>query len=111
MSNILSMPPLFEGENVEELKDQVEKIRQYSKMKRNWENAFQKWSDEMGISDKNYDSYGNCGFGSMCDYCGDNSYGRPCVRALNERCREKHISIDYSDRSNETFKRIWREGK
>ena len=40
----------------------------------------------------------------MCDYCEDNSYGRPCVRALNEMCREKGIAIDYDNRNYED---IW----
>lgn len=61
--------------------------------KRKWENAFQKWSN-----------YICCGYGSMCDWCTDNSYGRPCVRALNAMCREKRIQIDYSDFD---FRKIW----
>jgi hypothetical protein len=40
----------------------------------------------------------------MCDYCKDNSYGRPCVRALNEMCQKERISIDYSKRNYED---IW----
>lgn len=31
----------------------------------------------------------------MCDYCDDNTYGRPCVRALNAMIREKRLKIDY----------------
>jgi len=73
-----------------------------NKEKRNWENAFQRWSDDQ-FKDGRYD-YGACGYGSMCDYCEDNSYGRPCVRALNEMCREKHIAIDYK---NKNFENIW----
>lgn len=34
----------------------------------------------------------------------DNSYGRPCVRALNAMCREKNITIDYE---NYDFEEIW----
>lgn len=70
--------------------------------KRRWENAFQKWSDEQaqdGITPN-----GKCGYGSMCDWCEDNSYGRPCVRALNKMCRERGIKIDYADRD---FEQIW----
>ena len=73
-----------------------------NKAKRNWENAFQRWSNKQ-FQDGRY-SYGTCGYGSMCDYCEDNSYGRPCVRALNEMCREKHITIDYEKRN---FEDIW----
>ena len=75
-------------------------------VKRKWEYAFQKWSDEHGI--ENYgqtEDYGCCGFGSMCDWCTDNSYGKPCVRALNAMCRAKGIKIDYTGRD---FEKVWR---
>lgn len=71
--------------------------------RRRWENAFQKWSDEHGMHDSET-SYGACGYGVMCDYCEDNSYGRPCVRALNKMCREKGILINYSNRD---FTKLW----
>lgn len=77
-------------------------------VKRKWEYAFQKWSNDRGIEAiEHIDSYGCCGYGSMCDWCEDNSYGRPCVRALNKMCREKRLKIDYSDRN---FERLWNEG-
>lgn len=74
-------------------------------VKRKWENAFQKWSDNHGIECNNSLDYGCCGYGSMCDWCEDNSYGRPCVRALNAMCREKRMQIDYSDYN---FEKVWR---
>ena len=74
-------------------------------VKRKWENAFQKWSDNHGIESDNTEDYGCCGYGSMCDWCTDNSYGRPCVRALNAMCREKNIQIDYSSYD---FIKVWR---
>lgn len=75
-------------------------------VKRKWEYAFQKWSDQHGIENhEQTEDYGCCGFGSMCDWCTDNSYGKPCVRALNAMCREKKIKIDYTDRN---FEKIWR---
>lgn len=80
----------------------VPKRNNTDKQKRNWENAFQRWSDK---EFEQPDSYGKCGYGIMCDYCEDNSHGRPCVRALNQMCREKHIEIDYSKRE---FKNIWK---
>ena len=61
--------------------------------KRRWENAFQKWSNKKMLEDS--DHYGACGFGRICDYCADNSYGRPCVRALNEMLRKRRKTIDY----------------
>ena len=44
---------------------------------------------------------GKCGYGSMCDYCSDNTYGRPCVRALNEYLHFAKIKIDYEKLSFE----------
>lgn len=75
------------------------------KQKRRWENGFQKWSDNQGMDDDNTEDYGACGYGSMCDYCEDNSYGRPCVRALNAMLRETGESIDYE---NMSFEDVWR---
>ena len=76
--------------------------RKADNRKRRWENAFQKWSDEE--SQDGYTATGICGYGDMCDWCEDNSYGRPCVRALNAMCREKGIQIDYDDYD---FAKIW----
>lgn len=85
------------------LSDGLKKKKQSAK--RRWEYAFQKWSNEHGIESVDHpNSYGCCGYGSMCDWCKDNSYGRPCVRALNAMCREKHITIDYSDFD---FTKVW----
>ena len=74
-----------------------------NKEKRNWENAFQRWSNKMAISEPTL-SFGKCGYGSMCDYCEENDKGRPCVRALNEKCRVENRKIDYSKRE---FNLIW----
>ena len=38
------------------------------------------------------------------DYCENNDYGRPCVRALNAMCRERKIKLDYL---NYDFKKVW----
>lgn len=78
----------------------LEKKKKSVKLK--WENAFQKWSDEQ-IQDSS-NSMGCCGYGYMCEWCEDNSYGRPCVRALNKMCRELRLQIDYSKRN---FEDIW----
>lgn len=83
-------------------KEQAKKLFEYDKRKRKWENAFQRWSDEHGI--EGTEDYGCCGYGSMCDWCSDNSHGKPCVRALNAMCREKRIKIDYTDYD---FTKIW----
>ena len=85
--------------------NEVENVHKHStvdKQKRNWERAFQKWSDKNQTESS--DIYGKCGCGTICDYCDDNTYGRPCVRALNQMCREKRIRIDYSKRE---FENIW----
>lgn len=72
------------------------------KLKRNWENRFQRWSN--GFFDDGTTPYGKCGYGSMCDHCENNDYGRPCVRALNDMCRAKNIKIDYE---KQTFENAW----
>jgi hypothetical protein len=82
------------------LSDNLKKKKRSAKRK--WENAFQKWSNENG--NELVMSYGCCGYGSMCDWCEDNSYGRPCVRALNAMCREKGVTIDYTDFD---FTKVW----
>lgn len=100
------LPIIMDGEDVDDLKRQVEELQEYAKNKRKWENAFQKWSNDFGIEDGGgYEDYGCCGYGSMCDWCEDNSYGRPCVRALNSMLREKGKSIDYLDFD---FVKVWR---
>ena len=63
------------------------------KKKRRWENGFQKWSDKE--AGDGYTPYGACGYGAICNFCTDNHYGRPCVRALNEMLRTKRKRIDY----------------
>ena len=80
---------------------QPKKRKPQDKERRAWENAFQKWSDKE--SQDGTSPLGCCGCGQICDYCTDNGKGRPCVRALNAMCREKHIKIDYSDRNFERW--------
>ena len=65
------------------------------KQKRKWENAFQRWSNEK-FEDSSTPE-GCCGTGTLCDWCEDNSFGRPCVRAFNEMCRELRVFPDYRD--------------
>ena len=79
--------------------------KQRKNTQRRWENAFQKWSNDCGMVPNSTFSYGCCGYGAMCDWCKDNSYGRPCIRALNAMCREKSIKIDYMDYD---FEKVWR---
>ena len=98
----MSEPTLF----ILDVYAQVKKYAEDKKRKRNWENRFQKWSDKQ--SEDGTKSYGCCGWGSMCDYCSDNSYGRPCVRALNTMCREKKIMLDYCDFD---FEKLWDGGR
>ena len=74
-------------------------------LKRRWENAFQKWSNKSMQEATSYSHYyGVCGTSEICNYCTDNSYGRPCVRALNEMCRERKITIDYTKNN---YEEIW----
>ena len=81
---------------------QAYKYSEDKKAKRRWEDHFQKWSDKQ--SEDGYQPYGNCGTGGLCDYCENNDYGRPCVRALNALCRERKIKLDYLDKKK---KKIW----
>jgi hypothetical protein len=91
-------------EEIADLERQMRNYREYEKKKRRWENAFQKWSNEHGINGDGTESWGCCGYGSMCDWCKDNDYGRPCVRALNAMLREKGETIDYDDMD---FTKVW----
>lgn len=75
--------------------------RRQDNRRRVWENGFQRWSDEK--SQDGSTPLGKCGYGSICDYCTDPSYGRPCVRALNAMCREKGKEVDYTDRDYERW--------
>ena len=70
--------------------------------RRNWENRFQRWSDSE--AQKGDNPLGCCGCGAICDYCDDNTYGRPCVRALNAMCRETNTTIDYK---KQAFESAW----
>lgn len=70
-------------------------IAERNAKKRKWQNAFQAYSDKM-FQEPTTPS-GKCGYMSFCDYCADNSYGRPCVRAFNEWARVNHIQVDYDD--------------
>ena len=94
----------FSDKEVAEVERQANALMDYVKEKRNWENAFQKWSDNHGMQEDCVESWGACGYGSMCDWCEDNSYGRPCVRALNAMCREKGMTTDDEDMD---FSKVW----
>ena len=76
--------------------------KQADNVRRRWENGFQRWSNKQFLDGAT--GYGACGYGSMCDYCEDNSFGRPCVRALNDMCRRHQITIDYEKTS---YKNAW----
>lgn len=86
----------------EPIENKPQKSDKSEKVKRNWENRFQRWCNKM--FEEEGTSIGKCGNGGICDYCADNSYGRPCVRALNLMLREKRLSIDYS---NADFLQVW----
>ncbi len=67
-----------------------------------WENGFQQWSDKQAADGRDY--YGKCGYSNICDYCVDNTKGRPCVRALNQMCRDRNIKLDYTKND---YTEIW----
>lgn len=100
----MTVPPLFKDEDQTEAILLTNRIAKAKRNERNWKNAFQRWSNKMAWDENNHDSYGKCGYGSMCDYCEDNGFGRPCVRALNAMLSAEHKVIDYSRRD---FEKIW----
>lgn len=100
------MKNLFGDEITDEVVSVKKRTSEADKQKRKWQNAFQKWSNKKSI-DADTEHYGKCGYGSICDFCSDNSYGRPCVRALNEMLKETNIQIDYNNISDEYFEMIF----
>lgn len=78
------------------------------KLKRKWENAFQKRSDREAQDGTT--PLGKCGYGLICDYCTENDKGRPCVRALNSMLREKGGKIDYNKMGEKYFENIFQGG-
>ena len=101
MNQLTMFPPLTDGEE-DDLVMQVKEFEAFAKQKRNWENAFQRWSDK--VSQDGTSPLGCCGYSVICDYCKDNDKGRPCVRALNEWLRAKRKRIDYTKRE---FEEVW----
>ena len=75
------------------------------KDKRNWENGFQRWSDKESQDETT--PCGKCGYGSMCDFCKNNTYGRPCVRALNDMRKKHNLTIDYKNKTDEYYLKVW----
>lgn len=73
--------------------------------RRKWNTAFQKWSDTEAQDGTT--ANGKCGYGSMCDYCTDSFKGKPCARAVNKMFKELQLSINYTNRTEEYFLRIW----
>ena len=93
---------MFEQVIIDGIPPQDKNCKAYNNEKRRWENGFQKWSNEQ--AQDGHTPLGKCGYSSICDYCKDNCYGRPCVRALNSMCREMGKTIDYSNRN---YQEIW----
>ena len=80
-----------------------------NKLKRKWENAFQKWSNEK--SQDGTTSLGKCDCSFICSYCTEVDKGRPCVRALNETLRRFGGKIDYSKIDEKYFEDVFQGGK
>lgn len=72
------------------------------KKRHNWQARFQRWCNNE--SQDELTSVGICGYSDLCDYCKDNTFGKPCVRALNALLKEKNITIDYN---NADFNDVW----
>lgn len=69
------------------------------KAREKWNRGFQKWSDKMVQIEAIPD--GKCGCGYICDYCDDNSKGRPCVRAVNNMLIAQQRHLNYESLSYE----------
>ena len=107
MSKRFSYIP-FPDMDVESFNKDLEALGKYiDRQKRKWEDAFQRWSNKNGIESDNTTSHGCCNCGSMCDWCVDNSYGRPCVRALNAMLREKGLCVNHENMAEEYFIDVW----
>lgn len=78
------------------------------KLKRKWENAFQKWSNREAQNPTT--PLGKCGYGLICDYCTEVDNDRPCARALNETLRMIGGKIDYSKIDEEYFEDVFQGG-
>lgn len=76
------------------------------KLKRKWENAFQKWSNEKSHDGTTF--LGKCDCSFICNYCTEVDKGRPCVRALNETLRKFGGKIDYSKIDEEYFEDVFK---
>lgn len=81
------------------LYDMEDAPKKTDNLRKKWENGFQRWCNKALEDGSSPD--GKCGCGIICDYCEDNTYGRPCVRALNAMCRDSRITIDYENTSYE----------
>ena len=71
----------------------------YERKKRNWERAFQRWSDKS--SDIGGTGYGKCGCGAICEYCTKDSQEDPCIKAFREMCKTEGLVPDYETLRNE----------
>lgn len=85
--------------------DEVMKIPKNTrddKPRKNWEKAFQKWSDEM--TNDPYSPFGKCGYGELCDYCDGSEEKDPCIKAFRKMIKEKRKNPDYGSM---TFEKAW----
>lgn len=72
--------------------------------KATWEHDFQKWSDKM--SQDGTTPLGKCGYGYMCDGC-ELDIKNPCVMALRYMCKHDNVKVDYSQRNDEYFEKVF----
>ena len=96
------MTNLF-GEEYQNIPKKKRKVKAHAV--KSWEHAFHRWSTKEYENESTH--YAMCGYGAICDFCEDNSYGRPCVRALNEYCKSRMKSINYMNKTVEYFERCF----
>lgn len=75
---------------------------------REWFDAFQQYCDSDDIQkESEMNGINACGYGIQCDCCdGDFEQNCCCARAMVEYCEKKNIEIDYSNTTNEYFRKL-----
>ena len=71
------------------------------KQRTNFNIKFQEWSNKQFFDDGS--PLGKCGYGYICDYCEDNTWGNPCARALAKCAKDEGVDFDYSREDYETI--------
>ena len=83
------------------LSELKQKKKVLDKERVNFNIKFQEWSNKQFYDEGT--PLGKCGYGHICDYCEDNSYGNPCSRALAKCAKDQGVDFDYTREDYETI--------